>query len=86
METYQIEEVDVGNSAHPLVLHEGDDDKSVADDGQQKDGDVHRYDQLTDAGGRGGNVGLQYWSRSGRVQPGQRHVHLIRVGVPLAHP
>lgn len=82
MKTYQIEEVDVGNSAHPLVLHEGDDDKSVADDGQQEDGDVHRYDQLTDAGGRGGNVGLQYWSRSGRVQPGQRHVHLI----PLAHP
>lgn len=68
MKTYQIEEVDVGNSAHPLVLHKGDDDKSVADDGQQEDGYVHRYDQLTDAGGRSGNVGgLQYWSRSGRV-------------------
>lgn len=43
MKAYQIEEVDVGNGAHPLVLHKGDDDQRVANDSQQEDGYVHRY-------------------------------------------
>lgn len=36
----QIEQKNVRNCAHPLVLHQGQDDQRVSDDGQQEDDGV----------------------------------------------
>lgn len=44
--THQIQQVHIGDSPHPFVLRQSDDDHRIPDDGQQEDDHVQRDDQL----------------------------------------
>lgn len=44
--THQIEQIDIGDGPHPLVLRQSDNNHRIADDSQQEDYHVQRDDQL----------------------------------------
>lgn len=72
--THQIEQIHVGDSAHALVLHQCDDDECVPDHRQQEDDHIQGHDSFTDSTTCCVSSRPRHQRRAGRVLPVGTHV------------